>query len=189
MKKEKQTLIHECFYAGRYSIEGENLYTTNLQGVKKLIKGTTLPTGYKQHNLFNRKRGKKAKMVRAYFHHIVYLCRHPVRAEYYPETWVIDHIDRNCRNNDIRNLCAMPVYLNTQNTTQVDKYANGIRTIRGNEIAEIRMLHSEGLSQSAIARQLNLNRLSVRRTVKKIERGEELKYENYTPSPTPPVHE
>jgi DNA-binding XRE family transcriptional regulator len=57
-----------------------------------------------------------------------------------------------------------------------------IRTIRRKQIDEIKQLMDiePKLSQSEIARRLNLNRLSVRNTMIKLENGCPLKYENKT---------
>ena len=56
-----------------------------------------------------------------------------------------------------------------------------MKPIRTAEITQIKALMGEGMKQSQIARTLNLNRLSVRRTMAKIENGEVLKYENSLP--------
>lgn len=52
-----------------------------------------------------------------------------------------------------------------------------LKLIRSPEIASIRQLLSCGYSQASIAKQLSLERLSVRYIIKRIEAGLSLKYE------------
>lgn len=72
---------------------------------------------------------------------------------------------------------VLPDLTLTPSNEVIDRPYKPNKRLRSPEIASIRKLHSEGKSQSAIARELKLNRLSTRRIIKKIEAGEELKYE------------
>lgn len=95
---------------------------------------------------------------------------------------VIDHADSDPSNCALSNLRLVTHKVNIgfsiENRPKTHK---DWRVIRSEEIAKIRELVTEGKSQSAIARAMDLNRLSVRYVVNKIKKGEELKFENEKP--------
>lgn len=171
MRQDKQELLNRILATGKYRVDTINgkLYSIKKSGVK-LLKPGILPSKYQQHTMFaNRKSGDKGIF---YLHQIIYFAHHG----FYDPCCVIDHIDRNKLNCRIDNLRLVTF----QENIVIDRqsYAK-VRGIRGKEIADIRAKLADGLSQSRIAKDLNLNRLSVRYIVKQIEAGATLKYENH----------
>ena len=149
----------------RYKVIGDTL-CRNSKGLWLPIVSGKLPNGYEQYHLMI-----KRDKVSVYRHILVYLSNYGV----YPEGYEIDHKDRDKTNNKPYNLRAVPVCINAANKDKKINTAK-VRTIRGKEIEKINALRLEGLSQSAIARELNLNRLSVRYTIKRLEEGSKMKY-------------
>lgn len=174
MKKEKQQRVLDILATGRYKVENGDVYSMRCKEWRKLSP-TQLPSGYQQLQIFNGKRGLDGFKVIVYKHIMMYLANKGM----YPEGWQIDHLDRDNRNDQPDNLVAKTPLDNVMNSKR-DRHPNRIEgTIRGPEITAIRELHAAGHNQSVIARSLNLNRLSVRYAIKKIERGEEFKYEGW----------
>ena len=139
------------------------------------LKYNTLPSGYSQYTIFNSKRSGNNIKLMIYRHILIYLSNNGV----YMEGWHIDHVDRNKENNLPINLIAKPPIDNVANSNRATgRRVNGLRVIRHAEIQQIKGLLAAGLSQSAIARQLDLNRLSVRYTIKRIQSGLPLKHDN-----------
>jgi hypothetical protein len=137
---------------------------------------TLLPSGYKQ-NIIHLGRGQNTK-VNVYLHNLVWLSAHGE----FPEDMVIAHEDSNPGNCALSNLklsthsSSIDFSIKNRPTTHKDW-----KVIRSEEIAQIRELVAAGKNQSAIARAMDLNRLSVRHIVNKIKNGEELKFENEKP--------
>lgn len=170
MKKEKQLRVLLNLRVGFYSVREDRIYS-HLMGFPKELKPNRLPSGYMQYILNpNRPEFK----VIAYCHQIVYLANYGE----YDETFIINHKDRNRLNNLPYNLEAKSHKGNSENSIGRQPTKTGLRLIRANEIKQIKNLISENHSQSYIARRLNLNRLSVRYIIKRIENGFKLKYEN-----------
>ena len=177
MKKQKQKAVLDILATGRYKVVGDEVLSFRC-GEWRRLSPNKLPSGYEQLQIFNGKRGLDGFKVIVYKHILIYLA---AKGEY-PEGWQIDHVDRDNQNNYPDNLVAKDPLGNVMNSRR-DRHPNRIEgTVRGPEIASIRELHSAGHSQAAIARSLGLNRLTVRYAVKKIERGEPFKYENWVAS-------
>lgn len=157
---------------GIYEVDGVNaLVYANRKRGKVLLKVNTLPTGYKQIVLFKgRNTGVKCIL---YLHQLVWLSVNDM----YDETMTIDHIDGYKDNNGITNLRLLTQRDNSLNIQQPKTMCKEFNTIRQPEIKAIKLLMSLGYSQSTIAKELGLNRLSVRYTIKRIESGIPLKYE------------
>ncbi len=170
MKTDKQMKVISILSSGRYTEIDGSIYSVR-NGVMKKMKCNILPTGYIQLKIYNGKRGKLGLCAVVYAHHLVWL----INNGSYDETLEIDHIDRNKRNNSITNLRTVSKKENLTNRPTRKK--SNFKTIRSEEIEQIKTLHCLGSSQSAIAKELNLNRLSVRYIIKKIESGSKLKYE------------
>lgn len=174
MKKEKQELTLLCLQCGKYKIEEDRvMYKTVGTGHWSEMAYGVLPGGYSQVQLTNSKRGKKNVSIRVYKHVVIYLANYGL----YPEGFHIDHIDRDKDNNHPSNLRAVTAKANSDNKEPERMRGGEIRTIRSNDIAQIRELHAKGFSQSAIAKMLNKNRLTIRYTIKNIEAGRVMKYE------------
>lgn len=173
MKKIKQQQVLYCLSSGKYKVIDGDIYTFH-KGRKEwnLLKPNVLPSGYLQYALFNSRRGVEGIRVIVYKHIAIYLFNYGE----YPEGYQIDHKDRDINNNLPSNLEAKTAKMNIVNS----KSSGGgcSRPIRANEINKIRILIKDGLSQSKIAKQLNLNRLSVRYTIDKINKGIPLKYDS-----------
>lgn len=173
MKTIKQLQALELLKHPKYKVIGGDLYSIK-RGEWRVMSGTSLPTGYVQYSLCNHRRGAHHISIRVYKHIAIYLATNGV----YKEGYEIDHIDRDKSNTHPDNLRAVPRQVNIENRGErVGSTCD--RPIRGKEIDDIRRLLAEGLNQSQIARNLNLNRLSVRYTIKNIEEGKPLKYEGY----------
>lgn len=179
MKTEKQKLVLQILGNGKYRIDsvrgvlqsfrkGEGIWKDNVPNI--------LPNKYIQH-IIHLGRGKNTKAV-VYLHILVWLA---CNGEY-EEGMEVDHIDSDPSNCALSNLrLATPkqnVDFSIKNRPKTHKEW---RVIRFEEIAQIRLLVSEGKNQSVIARALDLNRTSVRHIVNKIKNGEELKFENEKP--------
>lgn len=171
MKLLKQQQTIECLASGYYQIVNGQVYC-KIKGSFKIMKPNILPSGYYQLVISNHRRGDKNISVRVYTHVLIYIATNGL----YPVGWEIDHIDRDKNNTMPENLRAVPTMINAINKDSMD---NGgcLRPIRGFEIDNIRTLLKAGRNQSEIARELNLNRLSVRYTIKNIEAGKKLKYD------------
>jgi hypothetical protein len=152
----------------------EGWHSVFIQGKEwKPMKLHLLPTGYKQITLSRFSRKGDGFIVRLYIHQLVYLL---YNGTYNPD-YQIDHVDNDLNNNDFSNLRAVTRKINLDNRPRRKANKQGIKTIRSSEIKEIRALYNQGLTQYAIAKLLDLNRLSVRYIVKRIEQGLPLKYE------------
>lgn len=175
MKIEKQKAVLDILATGRYKVIDNDVYAVRKSGLHRLV-GTTLPTGYKQHTIYNGVRYGKGIKCLVYQHILTYIAHHGP----YQEGLVIDHIDGDTTNNRIENLRAIPQRHNirpdkTYATRSANKY--GTTPIRAKEIADIKELMALGFSQAHIARTLNLNRCSVRYTINNIKQGKLLKFE------------
>lgn len=175
MKTEKQQVVMSILKSGIYEIDAVNaLVYANRKRGKVLLKCNLLPSGYQQITLFaGRRTGIK---VILYLHVLVYLAWHGP----YDENLEISHEDNNKLNCSIYNLAAKTTAMNYANSPDRE-YPMSLKLIRSGEIADIRRLHTFGYSQNRIAKELSLNRLSVRYTIKRIEAGLPLKYEFYGP--------
>lgn len=171
MKKEKQEKVLAIISTGRYIEQGGDIYSVKSSGIKKLSP-LTHKSGYKQIHIFNGRRGSEGINAIVYVHQLVYM----MHFGGYDECMNIDHIDRDPTNNDISNLRLVSIRENHLNRSNPVR-SESVKTIRSEEINSIRDLMSLGLSQSAIAKELNLKRLSVRYIMKKIENNEPLKYD------------
>ena len=179
MKKEKQELVLSILGNGRYRVDLDRGILESFRvgkGEWKEKVPNKLPNGYLQH-IIHLGRGKGEKAV-VYLHVLVYLTKHGI----YDEGMEVDHIDSDPSNCAISNLRLTTkkgnVGFSIKNRPVSHK---DWKVIRHEEIAHIRRLMLEGHSQSAIARALDLNRLSVRYIYNKIKNGEELKFENEKP--------
>jgi hypothetical protein len=170
MNQIKQQQVLDCLATGRYIVDSGEVFRLS-KGELLPLKGCKLPTGYIQYTLFNGKRNGNGIRVIVYKHILCYLAAYGL----YDEGLQIDHIDRDNTNCDYSNLRAVTPQVNVLNS-QRRQAGDKIRTIRRDDIRDIKLLYHHGLSQSAIARVLNLHRLSVRYTIKRIESGEPLKY-------------
>lgn len=170
MKKQNQLRVLENLKLGKYKVINDKIFALSGNCYKEM-NGYTFQSGYKQFHL---SMADEKLKVSAYCHQIVYLAYFGE----YDENLVIDHLDRNNRNNMPLNLEPKTHKQNIENSNKRKRNESGVRSIRNKEIKEIRKLHAEGRSQSYIARELDLNRLSVRYTIKNIETGAPLKYEH-----------
>lgn len=171
MKIEKQQVVMSILRSGIYEIDAVNglVYAHRKRG-KVLLKCNMLPSEYQQITLFAG-RGTGIKVI-LYLHQLVYLVWHGM---YDPEMEV-SHEDNNKLNCGIYNLALKTPSQNQLNSPR-SFYTCKIRPIRSAEITQIRTLHAQGMSQNKIANTLDLNRLSVRYIIKRIEAGLTLKYE------------
>ncbi len=174
MRKEKQLKV--LTYLQREDIhvdpQGNLWYEVKTQKLCRMRTPGLLPTGYSQYML----KTPEGEIVMVYKHVLAYLAK--VRKVYSGQ---IDHIDRDKANDCFDNLRAVTPKQNVENSDKNVQHREP-RLIRKNQIVAIRTLMQAGHSQASIARTLDLNRLSVRYVMKRIESGEELKYEN------PPRH-
>lgn len=178
MKTSKQLAVIKCIESGKYKVEGGNILSKKSMGWR-VLKIRYLPNGYKQLQVYNRKRGGDGIMVRVYVHIFIFIFCNGI----YKEGLLIDHIDGDVTNNRIDNLRAVSKAdnINGDKFAKTRRNINNFSTvnpIRGKEIAEIRRLMALGHTQQGIARHLGLNRLSVRYTYNNILAGKTLKYEN-----------
>jgi len=171
MNAEKQQIVLQILKTGQYEIDAVNglIYSIRKRG-KSLLKPGILPSEYCQLMLFLG-RGTGVKVI-VYVHELIYIAWHGA----YDERLEIDHLDRIRRNNGIFNLIAKTPKQNKANSKEA-VYPDELKLIRSKEISLIRSLHSQGNSQQRIAKQLGLNRLSVRYIIKRIDAGLPLKYE------------
>ena len=176
MKIEKQKAVLEILNNNKYKVCLETGLILSYRAAKKEfieVKPNLLPTGYKQYSLFLG-RFKKEKQI-VYGHQLVWITANGL----YDETKQLNHIDFNKGNNCLTNLELITPQANVLHSVPNRVYTKqGFRTIRAKEIIDIKELLSNNINnQSEIARRLNLNRLSVRYIIKKIEKGEQLKYQ------------
>ncbi len=165
--KAKQKRLLDLLATSKYKIMSECLYYLSRRGWRKKA-GIRLSSGYTQYQVT-----MGGERITFYKHIIVYLNHYGL----YPENYTIDHEDRNNLNDNPQNLKAKTHSANVLNSPHSRKSAVPIKRIRGEEISKIRELLLLNLSQSGIAKQLNLNMLSVRYIVNKINNGEVLKYD------------
>lgn len=170
MKLKKQLDTLKCLESGCYRVIDGDVYTKT-GGGWRIMSPHTLPSGYMQMIISNHRRGVENVRVVIYKHILCYMAENGA----YPVGWEIDHIDRDKKNTMPDNLRAVPPVVNCENKDA--REFGEMRPIRGLEIDNIRTLWKGGCSQSDIARQLNLNRLSVRRVMKIMEAGGELKFD------------
>lgn len=171
MKIDKQNKVLIIISTGRYKEISGDVYSLRSSGWHKMSPLVHV-SGYMQLHIYNGRRGINGVNTMVYVHQLVYMLNNGS----YPPDFNIDHIDRNPLNNDISNLRVISSKDNNNNR-KVSVRPIKVNTIRANEIKAIRELMSSGLSQSAIAKELNLNRLSVRYIIKKIENNESMKYD------------
>lgn len=180
MKKEKQLILKEILESGQYVVNLENglIYDKKM----KRLNPRKLPSGYLQIAIFNGKRNRqkgedKARNGIYYVHQIVFFAANG----FYDESLTINHKDRDKSNNSLSNLELATMkeqHAHMAATSTTRTRVNPSRLIRGEEIREIRRLVKEGFNQSQIAKELDLNRLTVRVIVKKIENNLPLTHEN-----------
>lgn len=171
MRTDKQQIVMSILRSGIYEIDAVNglVYAHRKRG-KVLLKCNMLPSEYQQLTLFAG-RGTGIKVI-LYLHQLVYLVWYGM---YDPEM-EISHEDNNKLNCGIYNLALKTPSQNQLNSPR-SFYTCKLRLIRSKEIEQIRALYSRGMSQSKVAKTLDLNRLSVRYIIKRIEAGLPLKYE------------
>lgn len=171
MNLDKQKIVMSILDTGIYEADVINglVYAFRKRG-KVLLKTNKLPTLYEQITLF-KGRCTGVKVV-CYIHQVIYLAKNGL---FDPEL-EIDHDDRDITNNRGANLIAKTPKQNINNRNERSYYPV-VKTIRAAEIAKIKELLVFGNSHASIARQLGLERLSVRYTIKRIEAGLPLKYE------------
>lgn len=171
MNIEKQKIVISILKTGFYEVDCVNalVYSIRKRG-RTLLKAAQLSSKYRQIMLF-KGRGTGIKAI-VYLHELVYIAWHG----FYDPSFDVCHEDNNNENNSIYNLMARTKAQNKANSP-ASYYPTELRLIRSPEIAKIRQLHSVGNSQASIAKQLELNRLSVRYIIKRIESGQPLRYE------------
>jgi ribosomal protein L32E len=173
MRYEKQRIAMQAIACGRYSYKDGWVHTRR-SGKIRPMKGGTLPGGYTQIIVSNHKRGSDRVKATVYIHIFIYMMHYGE----YPEGMEIDHINQDKSDHRIENLRCVTSKENSENRNKwIGERTGKMKRIRYKEIAAIRDLHAKGMSQSFIARELNLNRLSVRYTIKRIEAGDVLKHE------------
>lgn len=175
MKREKQELLFKVLGNGKYVVDSEKgvlMSYRKAKGCFVVVKPNVLPTGYKQHVMYLG-RGMGERVV-VYLHVLVWISVYGV----YEEGMVVEFIDGDVGNCSIDNLrlCSSVESVSSSLVNRPDVYGK-VKTIRSNEIFYIREMMDKGFSQSRIARELGLNRLSVRYVYNKIKNGEALKYE------------
>jgi hypothetical protein len=171
MKKTKQRQLLQCLKTGRYRVNADlGIIESRVGGVWIVKKGCKLPTGYIQHILF-RGRGK-GKGIPFYEHIVVFMSVYGL----YDVGLVVEHINKNRSDNRLSNLQLISPSENKLRSPSMC-YSSDLRLIRSAEIADIRRLMALGMSKSAIARELNLNRLSVLYIINRINKNLPLKYE------------
>lgn len=179
MKTEKQELVLSILGNGRYRVDLDRGVLESFRvgkGEWKDCIPTKLPNGYRQQTI-HLGRGKGVRAV-VYLHVLVYLSKHGI----YDEGMEVDHIDSDPGNCSISNLRLTTKKGNIEFSIKNRPLSHkDWKVIRHEEIAKIREFMLEGHSQSAIARALDLNRLSVRYIYNKIKNGQELKFENEKP--------
>lgn len=171
MKKEKQIIILEVV-AHRYTIDavdGRIFCSARAVGHTRetndphRVWGSKLKSGYLQIRLYP---GGDQTAIQVYWHDLAWLMIHGK----YDESKRVAFKDGNKEN-------RVPGNLELVDRKKKDK-SEEIRTIRGHEIDSIRFMVKGGEKNVAkIARDLNLNRCSVRRVIHKINAGEKLEFE------------
>jgi hypothetical protein len=167
MKIEKQKIVLQAIKSGRYRCVSDEVYSLRYGRWNKLL-GGLVDGGYRQVVVSNHRNDDGRASTDVYLHILIYMIH---TGKTFGEGKKIVHLDGDVTNNEISNLSCVP------SGEKIERDEVVKRPIREKEIAAIRELHAKGLSQSAIARELKLNRLSVRYTIKKIESGEPLKHE------------
>lgn len=179
MRHEKQLKVIEMFNSGRYSIDPDAGILYSHIGRKKVVRPIVHSTGYRQVCIRYVDQAGVRSSVMVYLHVAVWLWCNGV----YDEGMHVDHIDRDRGNNAAGNLRLCTARQNILYKISAPGYtgpnssSSSNKLIRSQEIAMIKDGLSKGMSQSAIARELGLNRLSVRYIIKRIESGAELKFE------------
>lgn len=176
MKIDKQKEVLEILNNGKYKVCLNTGLLFSYRAAKKQfieVKPNILPSGYKQYTLFLGRYKKKKQIV--YGHQLVWLAYDGL----YDPSKQLNHIDFNKGNNSLINLELITPQANVIHSVPYRVYSKqGFKTIRANEIKEIKDLLNSGIkNQSEIARRLNLNRLSVRYIIKRIEKNKPLKYQ------------
>ncbi len=176
MKTEKQHKVLKCIASGKYKINPltGTIYYHNKgrdEWIKKIA--TQLDSGYRQHILYNSKRGKESIKVCVYEHHIIYLHSYGL----FDETMEIDHIDKKTFNNRVENLRLLTPLENKQNRNK-PQLARENKKVRAEHIIRMIELHKEGRSNVAIGKYMGLSRVTVGYHINKFKKGEEFKYMN-----------
>ena len=162
MKKEKQLKVLEILKCGHYKVDPENgliyYYKKGTDSWNEIV-GSNI-NGYKQVNLRYLSRRGNGYNVLVYAHHVVYLS---VFGEYDPEM-EINHIDHVRDNNAINNLQLTTKSKNICHSRRRERLRSGGngKFVTPGMINKIAELARSGYSQSRIAREMNINRLTAR---------------------------
>lgn len=177
MTRDKQLKVLECLSTHKYKIDAVNgvVYSsrrnkeTGDKYIYQIKHANLLPNGYKQHLIFF-KRGTYKPIV-VYEHVLIYLSVYGV----YPEHMVIDHIDNNPANNKIDNLQCIT---QEQNVNRKPRSRNGVKCSRitTKQIKQMIDLFNTDISSLKIAKQLNINRVTVQYYRKRFLNGDYIKY-------------
>ena len=174
MKEDKQKKVLACLECGKYKVKDGVLYTYHKGKEYWKRKASVVPnSGYRQHILYNSKRGTKGIKVIAYEHHIVWLYYNGV----YDPALQIDHINRDKLDNRIQNLRLVNTVQQANNRGKRG-YKVEYKPCREYEIKRIIELHNEGRNYSNISRFMGISRVTVMYIVKKYKNNEVFKYLN-----------
>lgn len=184
MRDDKQDLVLEILGNGKYRVDVASgiVYSFRRGRGEWVVLVPNKPkSGYLQYRL-HLGRGK-GKMVLVYGHVLVWMVVH---GKYKPGMEV-NHKDLDKRNNRIGNLELLSSSDNSKHALKNCIYGGEgvVRPIRKAQIDDIKFYLKGGLTNiSEIARRIGCSRLATSYTIKKIQAGEPLKYENgdYVPS-------
>lgn len=170
MKSDRQQKILVALSRGKYmiSVHDGAIYSRRYKngGAYRMLSPTILKSGFIQYKIYDGKNG----YLQIYAHHLVWLSI----VGPFDQSDDIVHANRDRSNNGLENLFKRENFIGTPK----EKTKSEIRTIRKPEIEKIKyMLDMGETNHSKIAKDLGLNRLSVRRTILKIKNNEKLKYE------------
>lgn len=167
MKLENQKKLVEALGCSTYSVDmvnGEISYLPPGGGGSCVVKGSLTKSGYVQHKIF-KGRGK-GRAVLVYWHDLVWIMINGL----YPEDQRVSFKDGNLSNRVPGNL----MLVKRRNRPKIGQY----RRIRHDDIIDIKFyLRGKNVQASKIAKELGLSPASVARTIRKLKKGEKLKYE------------
>jgi len=174
MKLDKQKKVLECLECGKYKVIEGVLYTYNKGNDYWKRKVPTIPnSGYKQHIIFNSKRGAKGVKVSVYEHQLVWIYYNGV----YDPALQIDHINRNKLDNRIENLRPVDAVKQADNRGKIGCKVD-YKPCREKEIKRIIELHQDGRNYSNISRFMGVSRITVMYIIKKYLNNEVFKWLN-----------